>query len=170
MEREMTRAGIFGWDLPPGCTMQDIENAYGCRDCSPLTENILGLLEDAGCPEEINDKIIRLIEGWESRDDADYGINESYYWGYMEDVLMNAISDIVDERSRQVKLAHGGDTEAFDKANSRNDWIAYINAYTGRAANKCFRNEKEKQSFRDNMVKAAALCVAAIEAHDKGYC
>ena len=84
---------------------------------------------------------------------------------------MDAVLDSIrSERCRQVQLAHGGDTDTFDRSNSRNDWIAYVNAYIGRAADKCFRNQKEDQCFRTNMVKAAALCVAAIEAHDKGYC
>lgn len=80
------------------------------------------------------------------------------------------IAEVVAERERQDALAHGGDTEAFDKGNSRNDWIAYLNAYSGRAAQKVYRNEVERQEFRRNMVKVAALAVAAIEAHDKGYC
>jgi hypothetical protein len=84
--------------------------------------------------------------------------------------MSKAIEDVVAERERQKALAHGGDTEAFDKSNSRNDWIAYLNAYSGRAAAKVFRNEKEDQNFRANMVKVAALAVAAIEANDKGYC
>jgi len=75
-----------------------------------------------------------------------------------------------DERERQITLAHGGDTEEFDKGNSQNDWIAYVNAYTGRAAQKVFRNEKEGQTFLTNMTKAAAICLAALEAHMKGYC
>ncbi len=84
--------------------------------------------------------------------------------------MPNVIEDIQKERARQVSLSHGGDTNEFDKTNSRNDWIAYLNAYSGRAAEKVFRNEQEGQEFRVNMVKTAALCVAAIEAHDKGYC
>ena len=84
----------------------------------------------------------------------------------MEQVL----DDIRTERQRQKDLAHGGDTEEFDKGNSRNDWIAYVNAYTGRAACKVFRNEREGCGFRDNMVKAAALAVAAIEAYDNQWC
>jgi len=31
------RGSIFGWDLPPGCTTQDIENAYGC-EAPPLEQ------------------------------------------------------------------------------------------------------------------------------------
>lgn len=83
---------------------------------------------------------------------------------------MTVIDDILAERQRQKNLAHGGDTEEFDKGNSCNDWIAYVNAYIGRAAQKVFRNRRESQDFRENMVKAAAICLAAIEAHDKGYC
>jgi hypothetical protein len=83
--------------------------------------------------------------------------------------MSQAIEDIKKERQRQIELAHGGNTENFDKTNTENDWIAYINAYIGRAAQKCFRNEAEKQDFRTNIVKAGALCVAAIEACDECY-
>ncbi len=83
---------------------------------------------------------------------------------------MNAIDLIVAERARQVALAHGGDTDSFDQTNTRNDWIAYVNAYTGRAAEKVFRTERENQEFKANMVKAGAIIVAALEAHDKGWC
>lgn len=87
-----------------------------------------------------------------------------------EDPSIGVIEDILDERERQKKLALGGDTNKFDQTNTRNDWIAYVNAYTGRAAQKVFRNDREKCDFRENMVKAAAVIVAAIEAHDQGFC
>ena len=48
--------------------------------------------------------------------------------------------------------------------------LGRIAAYVGRAADKVARNEKEGQTFRANMVKVAALALAAIEAHDSGYC
>ncbi|MAT51427.1 MAG: hypothetical protein CMK32_09625 [Porticoccaceae bacterium] len=61
-----------------------------------------------------------------------------------------------------------------------NDWVAYITAYAGRAAEKVYRNQREselngkdscdKKRFRENMVKVAALALAAIEAHENGYC
>ncbi len=70
------------------------------------------------------------------------------------------------ERIRQVEIAHSGDTNAFDKTNTKNDWIAYVNAYIGRAADKCFRNERENQDYKENMIKAAALIVAALEAEE----
>lgn len=39
---------IFGWDLPPGCTMRDIENAFGeespCLICGRFSDDCL-------CPE-----------------------------------------------------------------------------------------------------------------------
>ena len=78
--------------------------------------------------------------------------------------------EIDEERERQQELKHGGDTDEFDKNNSKNDWVAYISAYSGRAAEKVFRNDRQKEEFRDNMVKVAALAVAAIQAHDKGWC
>jgi len=78
--------------------------------------------------------------------------------------------DIRTERDRQIIVAHGGDTEEFDKGNSMNDWIAYVSAYIGRAADKVASNERDGHTFRLNMVKAAAVCAAAIEAYDKKYC
>lgn len=74
------------------------------------------------------------------------------------------IDAILKERERQIELAHGGDTDEFDAGNSHNDWIAYIVAYAGRAAEKVFRNEREGQTFRENIIKVAALCLAALEA------
>ena len=32
------------------------------------------------------------------------------------------VQDIINERNRQRELAHGGDTDEFDRGNSRNDW------------------------------------------------
>ena len=90
----------------------------------------------------------------------------------MDDVSIRnrALDDVYEERERQKALAHGGDTDVFDAGNSQNDWVAYISAYAGRASNKVARNEKEGQEFRANMIKVAALAVAAVEAHDKGWC
>ena len=76
-----------------------------------------------------------------------------------------AVQDILTERSKQVD-----DYAEFDKTNSRNDWIAYLNAYSGRACAKLSRNEREGHDFRTNMVKVGALALAAVEAHDKGFC
>lgn len=75
------------------------------------------------------------------------------------------INDINTERRRQ---RHMG-MDDFDVGNSEEDWIAYIVAYAGRASTKVVRNQRENQSFRDNMVKVAAIAAAAIEANDKGY-
>lgn len=80
---------------------------------------------------------------------------------------MSIYDEIVAERQRQKELGHGGDTDAFDATNTQNDWVAYICAYVGRASAKVARNLREGQTFRDNMIKVAALAVAAIEAYDK---
>jgi hypothetical protein len=75
--------------------------------------------------------------------------------------------EFVRERERQVGKKFGGDTNAFDLNNMPNDWVAYITAYAGRAADKVARNERERQTFRGNLIKVGAIVVAAIEAHDK---
>lgn len=84
--------------------------------------------------------------------------------------MMSALQSIQTERARQTAMKHGGDTDLFDTTNSQNDWVAYISSYAGRASQKVARNEREGQTFRENMVKVGALAIAAIEAHDKGYC
>lgn len=73
----------------------------------------------------------------------------------------------MEERSRQIDLAHGGDTDKFDQENSKNDWVSYICAYVGRAAGKCDINGDK--DFRSYMIKVAALAIAAIEAYDSGW-
>lgn len=59
--------------------------------------------------------------------------------------------------------------DGFEDSNTGNDYIAYINAYTGRAALGVFRNEREGQDFRENMVKAGGLVLAAILSYDKTH-
>lgn len=79
--------------------------------------------------------------------------------------MSDALNAVLQERGKQKeKFAE------FDKTNSKNDWVSYVAAYTGRAADRVARNEKEGQTFRTNMIKAAAICLAAVEAHDAGYC
>lgn len=82
---------------------------------------------------------------------------------------MDVYQAIEAERNRQ--KAWGSDE--FDKGNTRNDWIAYIVSYAGDAA-KVKKKEKsgteEDMRFVRNLVKVAALAIAAIEAHEKGYC
>jgi len=75
---------------------------------------------------------------------------------------------ILNEVLEEIKRAHKNLPEDFEKANTKNDYIAYINAYTGRAAEKVLRNEREGQGYRENMVKAAGLAISAIAAFDAG--
>jgi len=57
----MSPHSIFGWSYPPGCSGPPDEGPGP----SVLVEEVLGLLEDAGVPEQINDQIEKLIETWE---------------------------------------------------------------------------------------------------------
>jgi len=78
--------------------------------------------------------------------------------------MEKAFEDVKAEMERaQAHLPPG-----FEALNTRNDFIAFINSYTGRAAEGVFRNEREEQDFRENMVKAAGIAMAAIVAFDRG--
>lgn len=86
------------------------------------------------------------------------------------DLRKRLLWEITTEREEQIThCQHGGDTDKFDKNNTKNDWVAYIMAYAGRGA-AAHINEKEGQCFRDRMIKVAALSLAALEAYDKGWC
>lgn len=77
--------------------------------------------------------------------------------------MSKAVESIVAERNAQKqdpKLVE------FDKTNTVNDYIAYVTAYLGRAADKVLRNEKEGHDQRKMLVKAGALVVAAINKID----
>jgi hypothetical protein len=57
---------IFGWDLPPGCSHRDIERAMGGdeRDPTDLEESIWGLIEEAGLPIEVNEKVAAILDDY----------------------------------------------------------------------------------------------------------
>lgn len=78
-------------------------------------------------------------------------------------VQAKVIEDILAAR----EAANAGGNGARDLEWSQNDWIAFVNAYLGRAAQNVYRNEKERQSYRDNLVKAAGLIVSALVAYDR---
>lgn len=53
---------IFGWDLPPGCSHNDIERAMGGREPTPLEEDVLEQLEKYKVPTEVNDRIMQILD------------------------------------------------------------------------------------------------------------
>jgi len=71
----------------------------------------------------------------------------------------SVLNEVAQERERQINT-YGWD----DSLNSKNDWAAYVTTYAGRA-----RDERIGEDFRRNMIKVAALAVAAIEACDREY-
>jgi uncharacterized MAPEG superfamily protein len=87
----------------------------------------------------------------------------------MAQLTKELAGELVDELLYQQNKKFGGNTEEFDKANTPNDWVAYVTAYAGRAASVA-RNEREGCEFRASMLKVAALAIAAINAYDQGYC
>lgn len=50
----------------------------------------------------------------------------------------------------------------FDEKNTQNDWVSYITSYAGRAIG----FDAPPEQFRKDMIKVAALAIAAIETHD----
>jgi hypothetical protein len=79
------------------------------------------------------------------------------------------LDEIGAARQRQIEKAHGGDTDRFDVDNTRNDWVAFITCYAGRASDRVFNNDPSKENFRARMLNVAALAMAAVEAVDLGY-
>lgn len=69
--------------------------------------------------------------------------------------MNNIFDDINDERKEQDKLWGGPE---HDDLHSSNDWIAFIAKHAGRAVVWPF----DKSVFRKQMVRVAALAIAAI--------
>jgi hypothetical protein len=53
--------------------------------------------------------------------------------------------------------------DEFDKKNTINDWASYINIYLGRAC----EMGRPKNQQRENLIKVAALAIAALERFDE---
>lgn len=77
--------------------------------------------------------------------------------------MKTVIDEVCQERQRQVDL-WGND---FDDKNTANDWHAYVSHYLGNATYSGRHEEYSSEKFRENMKKAATICIAAIEAIDR---
>lgn len=80
-------------------------------------------------------------------------------------LIRTAIFDEIDtERTRQDE----GWGQEFDDKNNPNDWVTFVTRYLSRAADDTVTQPKMVEKFyRLNMLKAAAIVVAAIEAFDR---
>ena len=57
---------MTGFNLPPGCTNQMIDEAFGCiREPSDLAESVRALLDKARMPQHRVDLIMEEIAEWE---------------------------------------------------------------------------------------------------------
>lgn len=70
----------------------------------------------------------------------------------------NLLNLIQQERARQESLPGS----EFDQKHSQNDWIAIATMYLSRAANRK-HTPTSKEEFQENLVKAAAVILAALE-------
>ncbi len=77
-------------------------------------------------------------------------------------------SAIFDEIEVERKRQDGMWGNEFDDKNTPNDWVTFITRYVSKAAewNKVLP-EDTNHPYRTEMLKAAAICVAALEAYDR---
>ena len=81
------------------------------------------------------------------------------------------IEDLQNERVYQVTRGREGKIEGesgwsyeFDDSNTVSDWTRYIVNYLGKAGG---TTKVEPENYRKNMIKVAALAIAAVEAFDR---
>lgn len=75
----------------------------------------------------------------------------------------SVFAEIAEERQRQKNLGY---SRAHDEFLGPNDWVAHVTTYAGQASSSdC--NIEAGELFRKNMLKVAALAVAAIESYDE---
>ena len=81
----------------------------------------------------------------------------------MSTTIENIVNEVKTERLRQ------GDMwgKAFDEQNTPNDWVAFITRYVSEGAYDGWECSYTPERFRRCLVKAAALCCAAIETMDR---
>jgi len=75
----------------------------------------------------------------------------------------NIIDGLISERLRQQQLWGN----KFDDKNTANDWASYICNYVSTGAYSGRQAQYTPQRFREHLLKAATLCIAAIEAIDR---
>ena len=80
---------------------------------------------------------------------------------------MSAFDLIQQEIDRQKSLPNAADVAAQEAKNSVNDHLATVGAYLFRASPTVFRNVREGNDVLENLVKAGAILVAAIEAEQR---
>ena len=73
------------------------------------------------------------------------------------------LAGIEKERERQRKLWGNG----FDDKNTANDWVAFICNYVAAGAYDGRQTQYTPERFREHLLKASALCTAAVEAIDR---
>lgn len=77
--------------------------------------------------------------------------------------LARALDDILLERERQDELWGS----VFDSLNTPNDFVAFITRYVAEGAYDGRNQQYSPERFRIHLVKAAALCVAAMQCIDE---
>lgn len=77
----------------------------------------------------------------------------------IEDIIYEIESEVI----RQLELWG----TKFDDKNTANDWAAYIMNYVSKATYSGRKEEYSPEKFKENIKKAAAICVSAIAAVER---
>lgn len=73
------------------------------------------------------------------------------------------MDNILNEIRKEREYQQGRWGDKFDSKNTANDWVAYIAKYVGQAVTLPW----DATRFRQQLIKVAILCVAAIEWVDR---
>lgn len=79
---------------------------------------------------------------------------------------MSRSSILVEVANERVIQENQGNSPAWDDTLAPWDWMALLTAHLGKAVNKG-REDADEARFRLQMVRVAALAVAAVEAQDR---
>ena len=80
---------------------------------------------------------------------------------------MTGFARIQEQIDRQQALPNAADIAAQEAQNSLNDHVATALAYLGRVPQTVFRNTRENCDALENLAKAGAVIVQAIEAEER---
>jgi hypothetical protein len=83
---------------------------------------------------------------------------------------MNNYNTIFDDILKELEYAHERWGDEFDKKNTLNDWVTFINMYACDAAKLEYSSPESlpqsKKESRKKLIKAAGLCISAIKQLD----
>jgi hypothetical protein len=161
--------GLIEVTTPKGSTYQIMRAHLGKYKLHIISDTVNGYVSGRFSePSECCEYIYKETKGQEGEFTIEYKLEEESCCGPCEATTpecsptkgSSVLLQVQEERRRQEDM-WGAD---FDSRNTINDWISYICSYATTGRN-------DEAAFRTDMIKVAALAVAAVEAYDRsgGY-